>query len=126
MSDAELSQVLSELKESARQLNEASDEINEIIASIERQIIDAKVGLEVWLTLEEGQSYEDDDTKPPTTRRFDIQLGFAKIQEGWALAIKEVDFSHRILQQIDTTTTFTPTELSRGGLEDPLLGPPAN
>ena len=65
MSDEELSRLLSELQQSAQQLNEASDSINSVISSIEQKIIASNVGIECWLAstpIDSGErSHWDDD-----------------------------------------------------------------
>jgi hypothetical protein len=100
MTDAEVSRLLSELKESAQELNSASDSINLIISSIEQKILESNVGLECWLLSEPLNSGE------PTRQQIndrgdwgsawtDTVLGFAKLDahEGWRLAVREIGFT---------------------------------
>jgi hypothetical protein len=93
VSQEQISQLLSELQKSAQQLNEASDSINEIISSIEKQIIDSKVGLERWVRLNITEPTEVyDHARNKSIQREATDLGFAKLEDGWALAIRAVTY----------------------------------
>lgn len=96
--DEKLSRSLSELKDAARRLNEASNTINSTITSIEQKIVEANVGLECWLTAEPLQTTEpkqiamgpNDD---PAHSMTDTILGFTKVAgEGWRLAVREREY----------------------------------
>ena len=90
MSDLELSQLLSGLRVSAQALNAASDEINQIIASVEQQIVESNVGLECWQALSESSPSEYWNEGRRIVQHTETQLGFAKLTEGWKLAIRDV------------------------------------
>lgn len=95
MSDEQLSQLLSDLRESAKQLNEASDSINEIISSVEKQIIDSKVGLECWVRMSITDPAETCDNDYKVVDQVATELGFTKLEEGWGLAIRKVNYTTR-------------------------------
>ena len=82
-----------ELLETAETLNTTSNSINTILHAVERQLIEANLGLEVWL------DQYDSDKLSQTTRRderythprsYETELGFAKLGDGWHLARREV------------------------------------
>ncbi len=93
---------MSELRESAQELNSASDSINSIISSIEQEIVSTNVGLECWLLLEPFQRSEPvreqvNDHGDWGSRWTETVLGFAKLDqpEGWRLAVREISFAER-------------------------------
>ncbi len=98
MSDEELTRLLSELNETAQKLNDASDSINQTISSIEQKIVASNVGIEYWLgdlPVLEGDERHWQAFSPSTssavthTAQTDTLLGFAKLGEGWRLAVAE-------------------------------------
>src|ERR1035437_5693376 len=95
MTDVE--SVLSKFKQKAVALNAASDSINDTIAAIERQLVEANAGLEVWLTdagaLDETE--EEQFTETESVQWTKTFLGFAKLGpgvEGWHLAVRPHTF----------------------------------
>jgi len=70
---------LATLKAVAADLKHESDSINEIIASVEAQIVASNIGLEHWIEL------EYDDLVGPVT-----ELGWAKVNDRWRLAVRLV------------------------------------
>lgn len=88
MTDQQLTTALEDLKANAERLNAASNEINSIIESVERQIAASHVGLEHWLELgctftgRNGVPVADDGYK-----YYDRRLGWAKVGEHWRLAL---------------------------------------
>jgi hypothetical protein len=95
MSDEELSHPLSERQQNARQLNEASDSINQTILAIEQKIIASNVGLACWLTdypiVESTPNHWEDHDNISHKAWSEMILGFAKLDqnEGWRLAVFE-------------------------------------
>jgi hypothetical protein len=96
MSDAELSRLLSELTETALELNAESNSINSVIGLIEQRIRNANVGVEIWLEGPEamavGTTFAVDDNGHEIQGRRETQIGFAKLEEGWAIAVRDKTF----------------------------------
>jgi hypothetical protein len=67
-----LKEAMAELTTVAKQLNEASDELNEQIKDFEDELARAGVGLVVWLE----KSFQDH------------QLGYVKIDNEWCVAVR--------------------------------------
>jgi hypothetical protein len=96
MSDQELPHLLDQLTATASELNVESNSINSVIGFVEQRIRNANVGLEVWL-----DQYPYEALVSDTVNEFDpkaggeisieriIQIGFAKLEEGWAIAVRE-------------------------------------
>ncbi len=82
MSDIEFSNLLSELKKSASELNAGTETVNSVLASVETQLTKMNLGFEVWvpdsLTSIQISEYKYQDT----------ELGFAKIGTHWSLAVR--------------------------------------
>jgi hypothetical protein len=106
MTEVELSTLLSDLKESGKQLNQASDSINSTISSIEQQIVEANVGLECWLPdrpLETSESKSvlwnaHGDFGQTWTQTI---LGFAKVGQTWRIAIRDITFVAEVVAESD-------------------------
>src|ERR671924_1835184 len=87
-----LGQQLTLLLEAAEALNTASNDINIILHAVEEQLIKANIGLEVWLT-GSGQVLSHshaERTDNDSTRYTDVELGFAKLHDGWHLAARHI------------------------------------
>src|SRR5690348_16033668 len=91
MSATDLSATLSRLSGTASRLNEASNSVNKILTDVEHRLIQANVGLEVWLDQAISSS---DPWRVSGEKRWKSQfLGFAKVNGAWCLALKPVEFS---------------------------------
>jgi hypothetical protein len=80
------------LFEAAETLNTASNNINTILQAVEEQLVKANIGLEVWLT-EQGQVLSRspaERTDEGNTSYTDVELGFAKLHDGWHLAVRHI------------------------------------
>jgi len=83
----------STIRETARRLNEAVDDLNSVIKAFERQLINSHIGIECWLNdedchLTETDLKEDGESGP---RFIATILGFARVSDPearWRLAIK--------------------------------------
>ena len=114
MPNEQITELLSELQKSAQQLNEASDSINEIISSIEKQIIDSKVGLERWVRLNATEPTEVYDyNRNKFIQREATDVGFAKLEDGWALAVRTVTYETAEGEEDPVVNYGTPERLSR-------------
>jgi hypothetical protein len=82
MTDFEFSSLLSELNKSASELNEGTETVNSVLASVETQLTKMNLGFEVWVpdSLSSIQISE--------YRYQDTELGFAKIGTDWSLAVQ--------------------------------------
>lgn len=104
MVSKDVSSLLRNFQSAATRLNAESDSVNETITSIEQRLVDANVGVEVWLqhallpTDSEEVAYRE-------TSRTIQWLGFAKLDGKWCIAVK----SMRILDGFfegDTSSPF--------------------
>jgi hypothetical protein len=96
MTNVELSHLVSEFEESAKQLNTASDSINKIITDLQERFIKANSGLECWI--EDPPLHLTEPARVPLTVETDgdlyqwhqIILGFARLSqsEGWCLVTR--------------------------------------
>src|SRR5262245_48637125 len=85
---------LSTLLDAATTLNTASTRINTILESVETQLVQANIGLEVWLD-EIGdprvtvRRWTDHRGEGPTPTESETYLGFARVDKGWHLVLRE-------------------------------------
>ena len=91
MVDTTLSSRFSSLAATAAKLNKASESLNEILDSFERRLVDANVGLEVWVqdSLSQTDAKEREDAGKVSVC-FERRLGFSKVDGKWCVAVKEV------------------------------------
>jgi hypothetical protein len=98
MTDEQLTKALADLKTNADRLNAASNETNQIIESIERQIAATNVGLECWIELGRSKRKLGDvvrEQDSPTFLSTVLQLGWTKIGDRWRLAWRGVIEEYR-------------------------------
>lgn len=89
-SSPKLTAALSKLSSAAAQLNQESEALNEILRSVESQIVESQVGLEVWLN---GCIASQDGEGRGGTRTWTSQfIGFARVDDDWCLAVKTVRY----------------------------------
>jgi hypothetical protein len=101
MVDDHLSTLISRFQGKAKELNAASDSINTVITDVERKLVDANAGLEVWVQDGRGDALEITESSRRLTAEengqsraywdwYEMYLGFAKINqtEGWRLAVR--------------------------------------
>lgn len=113
---AESHEGISKLTSLGPKLNQTIDEFNKIIASIEKKLADAGIGLEVWVEddpVESGDSYSDflstdRDQEDPIPTRDVTLLGYARINDKWVLAVK--------------SATLTTKDDHRGGEYEAVTG----
>jgi hypothetical protein len=91
MKAAELSTALAKFTKTAAHLNQESDSVNSILSAVEQQLVDANLGLEVWL----GRALDSTDTEIVGGERTWIAqfMGFAKADDKWCLAVKPTRFT---------------------------------
>jgi hypothetical protein len=82
---------IKELSELSLKLNQKSDTLNAVITSFNEKLAKLNLGVEAWL--DEPITAEDpyflgDDQKKRFPRREVVLLGYCKLDDRWALAIK--------------------------------------
>ena len=91
MPEGTLTHDLTALLTTAETLNHASNSINTILTAVEQQLVQANLGLEVWLIHSPLSSStperDDNDEKLSSTN---VELGFAKLHDGWHLAARDI------------------------------------
>jgi hypothetical protein len=91
MPEGKLAPMLTTLLTEAETLNTASNSINTIINAVEERLVQANLGLEVWLI----HTPLSDDTRPDENdeygRKIQLarELGFAQVGSRWHIAIRE-------------------------------------
>jgi hypothetical protein len=82
---------LARLLDAAEALNLATDKLNKTLHTFEEQLIQANVGIEVWLEDTTHRlsaiQHAETDTEPPA-RTF-VELGFARLRDGWHLVARD-------------------------------------
>jgi hypothetical protein len=84
--EASFSTHLAQFLQTTERLNEASQNLNAILKRVEKSIVDANCGIEVWL--EQPLSTTDSTGSPSRSMWNADVLGFAKLEGTWCLAIK--------------------------------------
>lgn len=87
--------VISQLSDTASRLNRESDSINSTIQDIQDRINELNLGLEVWL---EDSPLILEDGPPALGRTFrnGLWLGYTKIGDKWALAVRWVRIEDKV------------------------------
>jgi hypothetical protein len=90
-------ETMKELAETAAKLNNATDELNEVIADFENSLEDAGVGVSEWLTslfevsaTKKQYHPKDRDEEYPFETWIGWQLGYAKIDGKWRVAARQM------------------------------------
>ena len=89
--DKKLTPLLSSLLDTADTLNARSKKINTILQTVEEQLVQANVGLEVWLA-SPGQRLSADAPGRDDDDRLCVsytEFGFTRLHDGWHLAAQE-------------------------------------
>jgi len=87
-----LRESLSDLRKVAAQLNAASDELNAVIESLEKQLAESKIGLTLWLDDKYvnqellSEPYEDDEGR---TGVIYWGIGYEKLDDQWCIAARQ-------------------------------------
>jgi hypothetical protein len=91
-----IAEQLTALLKTAEKLNAASDRLNNTLNAFEQTLVKANIGLEVWLSWSQFKplrtptpeltSWEDQVFTTCTV----VELGFAKLPDGWHLAAREL------------------------------------
>jgi hypothetical protein len=89
MADATIESRLAFLESTARSLNKDSDSVNALLQRIEKRLVDANIGFEIWLPQPLSRSEAKKEAGAENSA-FERRLGFARVFGGWCLAVKEV------------------------------------
>ena len=88
--EADFSTILARFTKTARQLNDASTTLNSILQKVEKSVVDANAGVEVWLEQPSLASSDATGSAYGHSSWTEDLLGFAKVDGAWCLAIKTV------------------------------------
>ncbi len=89
MTDIAIGSLLDSLGAHASHLNDASDDANRLLESIEDRIVKMNIGLEVWYRYPILREDATGDFGPSSISQQVVQLfGFAKVEGKWCLAVK--------------------------------------
>jgi hypothetical protein len=88
MATPSIPDLFQQLADAARELDRESALINEFICSYETRLRAVPIDVDVWMA-------EDLATEDIGTVRWHISLGFARLDEGWHLAIQRRDQHYR-------------------------------
>ena len=91
MESKNVSSLLRTFSQAADRLNAESDSANATISAIEQQLIEASVGIEVWLRRALLSNDAQGSTRGETIQTTNW-LGFAKVDGEWCLATKPMRF----------------------------------
>jgi hypothetical protein len=98
MTEVDFSRLLSKLSTTAKDLNEKSDSINDVIRAFEEKLRDINLGIEVWLDstpLDSKATFALDDEGAEDGSVVE-ELGFSKLVTGeWALAVRRAFYDLR-------------------------------
>ena len=83
MAKPSIPDLFAQLADAARELDQESTRINELIRSYEARLRLVCIDVDVWL--------EDLTTEDIGREKWQIELGFARLDEGWHLAIRRSD-----------------------------------
>jgi len=108
MTDLEFSRLLSDLSESAKKLNQASDSVNDIIKRFQDTLRSMNVGLEVWPVDLRSESWVADDE----AGYIDTELGFAKLKGEWVLATRRAKYVSLLVYD-EVSDEYVPLKDSR-------------
>jgi len=91
MTEVDLQAVFPALEAQAARLNDASDNANRVLASVETRLVNLNIGLEVWYAPAIDSADSEGDLGPYKTSSRVIQvLGFARVDGKWCLAVKPI------------------------------------
>lgn len=87
--EIDLSSVLSTIESSSKHLNTVSNNSNAVLRSIEKRLIGANIGLEIWWDKKTLDHMGSTDLRHDETACWRTQqLGFSRIGGDWCLAIR--------------------------------------
>lgn len=105
MAETPVASLLSTLSDRAAKLNAESDSLNSILATVERRLVEANVGVETWVKQALSSTDHVGDLFQPTTWTA-LHLGFAKVEGKWCIATKSTRYVSGFFEG-DTNCPFT-------------------
>jgi hypothetical protein len=100
---AALTMELKDLSALGRQLNSLTDDLNKQLTDIQERLEKSSIGVEAWVKKDAlHEEYSDTWTGDPfpTRHRIATELGYARLGDGWELAVRTVIY----LQELDPNT----------------------
>jgi hypothetical protein len=95
----DLPAVLSSIDSSSKRLNTVSNNANAVLRSIEKRLMDANIGLEIWWEANSLDHIGSTDLWPDETNCWRSQLlGFSRVNGVWCLAVRTMRYSHFVLE----------------------------
>src|SRR2546427_9712921 len=98
MAEANLDAKIASLAKTAESLNRASNSINTTLDTVEKKLVAAKIGLEVWLSGYLSPVMSSIMLEPhfhqihgQVERSLQRQLGFTKLNGKWCLAVRGIE-----------------------------------
>ena len=81
-----------ELAELSRKLNQKTDSLNNTFTSFNEKLATLKIGVEAWVTVEEGDPFYDyeKDEHGNFPLHAETWLGYCRFERGWELAVRTV------------------------------------
>jgi hypothetical protein len=108
---------INDLVQLSKTLNTSTDELNAQLKDVEDRINALSLGVEAWVTnkpLREEFTASSSPYGHPTRGRIATELGYARFNEGWKLAVRTVSYS----QWLDLNTEVAWEESTDGrGME---------
>lgn len=83
-----LSQFLSRLEEVAEELNQESDTLSQIIATVEERLAASNIGVTVWLASSPLSQWSGSDHQTGDDIDSVVELGYTKFGKDWRLALR--------------------------------------
>lgn len=77
-------ETLASLSRLAEKLNQTTDSYTRSLIDVEKQLRDMNIGVETWLTISETAKSGSPDRETSSRK----MLGYAKLSDGWSLAVK--------------------------------------
>jgi hypothetical protein len=104
MTDVEFSRLLSDLGETAKKLNQASDSVNDIIKRFQETLRSMNVGLEVWPAELKRHTWMDtnDDEEEYERGTMTQELGFTRLHDAWVLATRSAYYEKQYSYDADS------------------------
>lgn len=96
---------MKELCAAAAKLNSKTDELNEVIGEFEEDLEKAGVGVTEWLTLLLDETDSKFDPHDETFSKSGWELGYAKVEGKWRLAVRQVFLKSRLGRFDDDITS---------------------
>ncbi|SRR6266568_3912151 len=116
---------LKDLSVLSQHLNTVTDELNTALKDIESRLNALSLGVEAWVVKrplnEEFHESGRDETGEPVRGRTAIELGYARLSDGWALVIRSVWYGQELVQTSNSHWEWSDTGQQSPYDSKPLL-----